>query len=320
MIAKGLKEIYIEKLQLPGDMKARQKTDNVKALQTSMASVGMLHPPTVRMPGYRLLAGGDRVAARMRAGERKVLVNMIECDDDEAARITAHENLARRYYPQKTGEQLLKALEVEQKRLEPVAKERAGKKPQSSKSAKGLARESVARTRGVKPESVRRAEQRHKERQQPEKPALEKPLIDTLGIVVHADYLAKVGQVVTHMDAANMRVGQALAALTVLRQSSLPFDAKVVEGLWDSLHGIGVTLRGAIPKSICPWCKGQEGVQDDCAACQGNGYVTRVVRDEDVPKELRETGKKAMVALRGKYVLLSSIAPEDDSDPLGLGS
>src|SRR6185436_12665146 len=93
--------------------------------------------------------------------------------------------------------------------------------------------------------------------------------------------------------------------------SKLPIDEQALQTVWDALYAVSTMLRGVVPTRLCPWCKGQDGVQQECAACKGNGYTPADVKDEDVPRELLET-KKPRVAIKGKYVLVSELDPEGE--------
>lgn len=308
----GLKEVAIEKLSLPGDMKTRRKSDSVKELgQAIEATDGfILHDPVVRKSDMKLLAGRDRIAAKLNRGEKFAIVKYVECDDAEALAIELAENAGRRHDPKKKAEQFLRMMEATAKQVAPeVAQEKAAN-PSSRKTPKKAAREKVARSRGVKPEAVRKAEQRAKavredrapaprSSERPPKATKSEAPIATLGIAIEPEWLVSVGRVQEELTKIADRVATALSGLTVLRKSKLPIDDARIAALWDGLHGIGESIRGAIPKSICPWCKGLPGIQDQCQACDGNGYITASVKD--IPKELLDMAHP-VVAVKGKYV------------------
>jgi hypothetical protein len=329
------KDLTISRLDLPGDIKTRMASERVIALASSFTSLGQIHDPVVRYPGYKLLVGGDRIAAHLLNKDITARCKVVECTDKEAEEMEIAENVYRRHDPGKRHEQLERILAIQTARAEPVVAEKKALNKRT-RTARGVARVAVAAQRGVKVESVRKAEARAKVakapkgqfglgnstknapfstsiaiamREQVDRDALppegdpEPPPISAPWGDMESGWMGEVGEVKDALETAAKRIQVALAGLTNLRKSKLPVDGVRVALLWDALHGVSAMVRGMVPTGVCPWCKGTEGVQENCAACATLGYITAAVTE--VPEELLDT-ENVVVALDGEYVALET--------------
>jgi hypothetical protein len=69
------------------------------------------------------------------------------------------------------------------------------------------------------------------------------------------------------------------------------------------LRTAAARLKQHMPHALCPWCKGQAGVQEQCAACVSTGWIGKG-QALQAPKELRDSGN---VSVNGKLVSIESL-------------
>src|SRR5689334_5170771 len=161
----GYKQVGVNTIVLPSDVKRRMKAPHVIELAKSIAELGEepIHAPTIANRTRKLIAGRDRMAALLINGVKSCWVRMVEGTPQELADLEVDENLHRR---QDNRDELIARrvakvegqieAEIEAGQLPDTASGNAGR----PKSARGQARERVARELGTTPEAVRAAETR----------------------------------------------------------------------------------------------------------------------------------------------------------------
>lgn len=275
----GLKEVPFSSLRLPGDFKKRSEQPHVQERAASIASVGLIHEPLVRRVGkhWEPIAGIDRIAAHHVAGKESIRVKVVECTDEEARRIRLEENIQRRH---DTGEQSRLALELLEKFVaeETTLEESLPEKPKEG--AKTRARKRVAAELGISPETVRKKEWEARDT------TPKGPPIRTLGMNLSAEFTAQVTKAQAYLEATEALLKRAQSNVTTMANDlSIVFPKPRLERLREEIHSQAAHVRGLMPVSLCPWCKGLDAVQEHCSACFGTGFITKS-QEKAVPKEL----------------------------------
>jgi ParB-like chromosome segregation protein Spo0J len=276
----GLKEVPFSSLRLPGDFKKRSEQPHVQERAASIASVGLIHEPLVRRVGkhWEPIAGIDRIAAHHVAGKESIRVKVVECTDEEARRIRLEENIQRRH---DAGEQSRLALELLQKFVaeETTLEESLPEKPKEG--AKTRARKRVAAELGISPETVRK-----KEWEASQEAAPKAPSIRSLGMTLSVEFSAQVAKAQQYLEATEALLKRAQSNVTTMANDlSVVFPKPRLERLREEIHSQAAHVRGLMPVSLCPWCKGLDAVQEHCSACFGTGFITKS-QEKGVPKEL----------------------------------
>lgn len=306
----GDHNVEITKLKLPGDFAARLKAGHVKELSRSTARF-LIHKPLVRYSDWQLISGGDRVAAATLRRCKRIMVRAIECTDTQIAILRAEENVHRRSDSSerlKLQDELIALYTAE----EEEARRRVPHDPEvyeHRKSPKTIARERVAKKLGVQPESLNRAERKRRQTlravEQLEDPT---PCIETLGMDIDAGELMPVARIKGLIEAALASVSGVRRQLGLIRTDQLPFSEGRLQRLIQQTDDLKEALKGAMPASVCPWCKGQPEVQERCTACLGHGYITDN-QTIGVPRELKDPEKPAIM-VNGQLQPLEVDAPD----------
>lgn len=318
------RDVKISSLLLPADWLKIVEEPEVAERAESIDKLGMIHEPVVRSPSMKLIAGRRRVASLVRLGREVATVKLVECTDEEALEIEYQENLQRRRYTDEEERALrakriaeLKALEArETKGPAPRHPPAERSKPGRTKSSHGKAREKVAKERGVKPGSIRQQEYRERKRAAETVPTPEAELrqlaapVKTLGFELDQAYIAGVSAVQVLMREAGARLRQAQASLTQLRNGELGYPEARLDRLREALKSLTAEIAAAVPTSLCPFCKGLPGVQEDCQACMGAGWITAGQMAGVPPELLRED--EPMVMVQGVMHYASEYMGEDD--------
>jgi ParB-like chromosome segregation protein Spo0J len=289
----GLKEVAIADLTLPHDFALLLDDPGVATKAESIESLGLIHEPLVLQRDMRVLAGRERIAAHMRLGRTTVMVKLVDCNELEAIEIEFQENIVRRHDPDEQQRLIMERLEEIEKAKEHEV-DRTGR-PGRPKTPRGMAREKVAAEVGVNPESIRQREYRQRKKAgkvtpkvakpAPAKDAPKEPPVKTIGLELDAAFNAQVEATqVMLRDAAN-KLRTASAKLTQLRNAELTFPVGRLDRIRDQLRSVTAAVEGAYPTSLCPYCKGIEGIQQLCGACLGAGFITKD-QEQSVPAEL----------------------------------
>ena len=165
---------------------------------------------------------------------------------------------------------------------EPVA--RVPRKRGRPKLAKTIAREKEAAKLGIHPDSLRRREwnqNRHLlPRRAPWAPTVEELLarrvIDTWGLDVDPEWLESVKTLAELVAAMRRQVAGIHRDLSQLRDKNAAMRRRPLAKALELAALLQVQLTALEPTSLCPWCKGQPGVREKCAACEGRIYVGKV--------------------------------------------
>jgi hypothetical protein len=292
----GTKMVNIKDLTLPDDIAVRTGQEHVHRLAESIDNIGLLHTPVVRITDMKVLTGGDRIAACIVAGRNKVQVLFYECEDSEIPDLEAAENYHRRHNERKQQEVLQKIyqkhLEVEKKTTPPKTK---GKR--HTKKGRAIA-ETVKQT-GTSLSTVKRAVK-----------ALEPVEIENFGMELDEAFLADIIIIRNYLDSARNKVRAAQTSLTQLHESSTNIPEGPLKRVREHLREAWQKLSAIYPESLCPWCKGVEGVQEKCLACQYAGWMAKEAAQR-APAELLDT-KDLCIMVDGKIELLEPADDEED--------
>lgn len=301
-----LAEVSIADLQLPDDIMHR----SVDHLTSSIGELGVIQEPVVRESDKLLICGADRIAALLRLGEQRAQVKLVEVTDERVARMRVDENLRRRSMPpvdvvEETIEELAATMEDDPRQ--------PGKRGRI-KGAKRKAREVVASKLGVQEASLRRRIERRRKRGEPPPPPKEKkdapPPIKCIGMEVDRSFLSHAASIQRAVASAADTIARATAALAPLEE--LPFPSPVLQTLRGKLRTLRVEVLGWRPTSLCPYCKGLGGVQDDCAACQTKGWLP-ACRENGVPERLWDE-QAPMVQVAGHLKAIEDVTePEEEA-------
>jgi ParB-like chromosome segregation protein Spo0J len=293
----GQREMRISSLRLPGDMRQRMTQPHIRDRADSIAQVGLIHPPMVRKSTREIIAGRDRIAAHLLLERESVTVDLVECTDEEAAVLEAHENIERRHDP---VEQRRLTLELVQRFTEQLATENPEKPKKGrrgrTKTLQGQARELVAKERGVTPDAVRKAEERAAKRQGADRregaapdssPAAAKPTIETWGLEPESDFLAGAAAQQRYIDDAAGKLQAAKTSLTQLGNSGLGYPNVKLQHIRKLLDEASTAIRQGRPVALCPWCKGTVDAKQACGGCGGSALMLKS-QELGVPPELTD--------------------------------
>lgn len=314
MISHGLKEVKIAKLKLPGDMRQRMLEPRVEQRAASIEEHGLIHKPLVRACDMLLIAGRDRVAAHMRLNRETVLVELVDCSDEELPKLEREENMQRRHDP---IEQQRLMLEIVQQRTEEVLEREPGIRPSGpgrTQTARGKARRSVAVERGIEPESIRKAEYRERKAKAAELAGKSKEdpykvcPIRTLGMTLSETFILNVHRVLNYTTQITTLLRRAQGLATELEKSPAPFAKARLERMRDELRAVSHAWDAAKPEALCPACKGLDGLQEECVMCVTTGYITKN-QAENISEELWDE-EEPRVLYRGKVRFLDEVATE----------
>lgn len=110
----------IDLLRCSESFESRLGKVHVAKLAESIRDTGLIHPPVVRAKDFEVIAGEDRVAAHVLLNRDEVLVDLVECTDEEVEAIRAAENRHRRPHTADEVAALVAKLEAENEAVEEV--------------------------------------------------------------------------------------------------------------------------------------------------------------------------------------------------------
>lgn len=260
-------------LRLHKGVKARAKTARIRKRAESIERLGPIYRPLVRKRDLLLVDGADRVAVAIAREQESLEVEWIECDDETAHHVRRHANAHRRHDPDEQAALLLEDLNQ-------IQVEEMEKKPWLRPSrARGAARRKLAEVQGKRPENVGVNEARAKKRLKRKKPEPTDPPVRELGMELDAEWMKQAREARDLvMKAANCAT-QALRELGKLKNSELPYPSPKLQRLMGDVADMGAKLRGAVPYSLCPYCKGLDPLQESCTACAHSGLITKDQQD-----------------------------------------
>lgn len=282
----------------PGDLNARMKAPHVVELAISTDRLGKRpgnRPWVMKVRhGWKLIAGRDRFAAHSINGEKQLPVEVVlEATTEELATLERHENLHRRQ--DNRAAMIREEVEAEALRIAALrTSDTSVSKVGRPKSAEAEAREHVAARLGTTPGAVKEAVRREKVREgaagstgspveAPAAPVIPPSPIETFGNELPERVRGEVVPVLAALKDVLLHVGRAKTAAQALMLVS--FDTAPQARIEDAIAELQGMVRGLTPTHACPYCI-KKGVDKRCAACGGNGYVTKAVF-ASAPAELR---------------------------------
>ena len=291
----GYKSISTAKIIAPGDLRARQKSTDVKDLAASIKKLGdePIHAITARRTkrGWEIVAGRDRYAALVLLKAKSTWVHVVvEATPLELIEAEIHENLRRRVVDR---DKLVASLvERTEKLLGEIPHNLNGNSPRQGrpKTARGEAREIVAKAEGTTTEAVRAAEYREARDEGPagnrdEKAAPPAPPIETWGLPLSAEAAYLLVDEIEGLKEIDHLGRRAQVAVTKLVNARLP-EAHA-QRILSVAHELGVLARAVMPAAICPYClNGARSTPVGCNTCGATGYV-RAEQLAGIPRELK---------------------------------
>lgn len=164
---------------------------------------------------------------------------------------------------------------------------------------------------GVKPATLRMKLYREKLRARAK--SYVPPLFETFGLKLDPKFSDELKAVRLRLETAARRIGQARIELERVLRSKLPAPVAQLEQLEGLCLSLEQRIAEAMPRSLCPYCKGQDRAQPDCKPCGGSGLASALQYDK-APRRLKEA---AVVLLEGKEVALDELAQEAKREPFG---
>jgi ParB-like chromosome segregation protein Spo0J len=316
----GFQEVAIERLNLQGNFRERLDSPRIFERAKSIQRLGILSEPMVRLRDMRVIYGHDRIAGAVRAGRTKVTCKMVECTDEELHEIEVTENVQRRHDSVTANKNLNRLLELYEGQVTsadpenlpaPLLEARgfSGK----ARTARGIARVRASVELGIKPESVRRREQRSKAVERHAKQKKERddnvtpePVINLIGMEVTDEFVADTVKVHRMLQRVVVHLTSAQSVLTAIGRDKALFPPARLQRLYDEIHAVAAQARGHLPVSLCPYCKGLEGLQEHCAACLGCGWLSAGAAPA-VPQDLWNEGSRTLVARHGRLVPIADV-------------
>jgi hypothetical protein len=137
---------------------------------------------------------------------------------------------------------------------------------------------------GIKPETLRMRMYRESLRKRPPPKPAE---LETFGMKLVPKFRDDVRETRRRLTSIMQRVTNARAVAEKLRRSALPVPIGQLETIVGALQALEEKLAGAMPRSLCPYCKGLDRIQDDCRGCGGSGLASEA-QWAKAPVRLRE--------------------------------
>lgn len=160
--------------------------------------------------------------------------------------------------------------------------------PGRKTTARGIARKRVAMQMGLSERTVAEIDRVSKRKKEKARRDVNKHMgkFETFGLDLHKPWLAQVASVARAYRLAELRISSAVTVLVQAAKSgNVAINADAIQREIDLLKGRGDMLRRAMPRSLCPFCKGQPAVQEACEHCHHTGWVGKL---KFVPAELLE--------------------------------
>lgn len=272
-----VRELAISGLKLPGDMQERMSSPRARSRAASISEHGLIHYPIVRREGWELVAGADRIAACMLLGWENVTCDIRDMTAEEAEVIRQAENAERRHDAEEArlaSLGLKRALEV---KLMASGMPSAG--PGRRKTASAEARRIVAEETGVKEETLRKREQRQRAKEEKRESKPESP-INTIGLELSDEFLGQVNVVRSYIKELTSVLGRAKTILSQLEEAGVPNHQSRLLKLSAALVELTSGVKGYLPVALCPYCKGTEGIQENCGLCESSGWIQKCQEPE----------------------------------------
>lgn len=255
-------------------------------------------PPLVREWDGRVVVGRRAVADVAMYGEQgeEIEVRLMDATDDECDLYETADNADRRH---SSSEQRRAIVEIINTYELALRAERGPKGPGRPRSKRSRARQMVADDLGIAEQQVRRHDEKA---QQEAQEAAASPLREDFGVGLAEEWLDDLRGVAAQLSMVETKLRSAQAQVTKLER----LEIAPVKRLRDAkrlLRDAARVLRDLKPESLCPYCKGQEGLQEDCEHCERRGWVGKLERTPE-PLLSRE---ELSVVVGGKIVPLESL-------------
>ncbi len=345
----GSKRVLIRKLRLPGSMEKRRKSQHVLDLGRSFARTGgqPAEPIIVEHMTWKLIAGGDRIAACMNEGIAEVEARMVSGPPEALEALQLIENVNRRNGGEERDAGIRRLLELAgtpegdseafpdvpdepeerdaqlSNKLLPKGAVGTGKRGRPS-TGKARAIDEVAGITGKTSAAVKQADHRAKKKAEkaaaPEGPAKPVPVIESMGLIIPED--------ISRQTEIQKRVLAAIAGkLTTLQGDLTRAEGELghqLQGLKEALHSAAFRARQDQPASVCIWCKLVPNVRERCHSCGGRGWLTvgemKVVGHTSAQglslyEQLLATGDKMGIWHGGKFLTMEEAATELADSP-----
>lgn len=301
----GYETLAIRDLKLPGNWKEIKKDAGTARMKPTIERYGILQDPLVRKKDYLLVFGAHRLAAAAASGMEMAHFKLVDCTDLEVEALRRIENGARRHdvgWGKTNYDELVAMLTKEEEKIPPA--EQMPTVSGREHSPKRRARERVASHLGIKSESVRQGERRSRRRKEKEasEKGKDKQIIETIGVPVNDDFVAQVAAIMEGLNESTTLLSRAAGILTSLNSRKLPMHDARFQRAKDALAEVGSALRGMVPHSLCPFCKGVDALQKLCVSCATTGYITRD-QNRAIPEQLWDE-KNPMVHVDGRLLPL----------------
>lgn len=301
---KGQAMVMISDLILPDDMDERIESELVKWLAVTEKRHGIIHPPLVRKKDKLVIAGRNRVAARLKNGHEDMLVEYADMTNKEAKEVEKNENLFRSHDKDAYHEAVREMQAGFQEEEEMLAKVDERKKPPGRpSSAKNRAIKRTAEATALHPVTVKRIVEKVEAKE------VEGPPIHTFGLVVDDKWLGDVRDVQRQLGEVNQKLRRCRQVIALLMESEeLPVPMQALSRKHDELKQTAADLKAMYPENLCPGCKGVSIATENCAFCRAAGWVGKLDPKEYDPMLLNED--EPHVWFRGAVVPLDSVLDE----------
>lgn len=172
--------------------------------------------------------------------------------------------------------------------------------------------ERQARQLGVKPQTLRmrlyREEARRKRETYQETP------FETFGLRLQASFASEVKAVRERLQAVANHMSAARVIVERLRRGKLPAPAAQLDTIEGALLSLEERIAMAMPRGLCPHCKGLDRIQDECRPCGATGLAS-VHQFDRAPRGLKN---EPVVMVDGKEVPIAEFMVEAKRDPFGV--
>lgn len=304
-MSRGIKQVPVHRLFLPGDFKARTVSEPVIQLAKSIQTYGIINHPTVQLHQgkFRIIDGRSRVAAMVGVLKyEEIPCHVIECSEWYAKARELTENVIRRHDPGEQRSGLVDLVALEEARIEAGHPEIPRRHMGRTLTARGKARREVAAKMGIRPETIRKhewMEKRRKEREEsdaagvprpeqpepkpkPKKLKLEphaiieeqyEPTIKTLGRELTQEEIKRVLSLQKRLESAisSLHNAQTVMSNILDPEAGYPISPGLIQRLREDIRTAKRNIQAAVPESVCPYCKQVSDLQASCGACFGTG-------------------------------------------------
>lgn len=318
----GTGKVKLSQLKVSGKFRERLESDRVKGRAESMKMAGQLQQILVRKADSTLIAGEDRVASLQVAGIDEALCNWWEASDLEVSYLRRMENAERRHDVDERDKSLLQMKEIEVK----MALATGAAKTETE--AKVIATDKIAKEKGVKPGSVerqeRRAKKRLKEAEAKVSPAAEESVdlpvlkdFETHGIDLGPEFAANIEKATGWLCSIENYANEVKTELAGMRKATTVIRPARLDDIYVTVVELMEKVRGAMPASVCLYCKCVPDISLKCSACNGDQFLM-AQQMPALDKRLLDM-EEQWVVFEGKMTLLSDLADdageEDEADP-----